>query len=111
MQVKIRDSRHKYYKEKYEVLKVDLRNDEIVISRSNGKKTYLEGIEKQTNRLKRVVPAKIGSKLAIINLFKGQIKRGILTQKLQKQDKIARVKIEGDGKSTDMKVENLVKMV
>ena len=82
MLVQIRDSRHKYYKERCEVLKVDLRNDKIVLGRSNGKKTYLEGIERQTKRLKRVVPAKIGAKLAIVNLIKGQVKRGILTQKL-----------------------------
>jgi hypothetical protein len=44
MLVKIRDSRSKYYQQKCEVLKLDFRNDEIVLGREGGSKTYLRGI-------------------------------------------------------------------
>jgi hypothetical protein len=57
------------------------------------------------------VPSKVGSKVAIVKLYKNQFKRGVLTHKIQKQDKSARIKIEGESKITDVEVKNLIKMV
>ena len=46
MIVKIRDNRHKYYKQKFEIYRVDRKNDEIVLLSKQGKKVYLRNIDK-----------------------------------------------------------------
>jgi len=66
MIVKIRDRRHKYYQEKFEIYRIDRKNDEIVLMTKNGKRVYLKDIEKSQKYLKRVIPSKMGSKLMVI---------------------------------------------
>ena len=46
MIVKIRDNRHKYYKQKFEIHRIDRKNDEIVLLSKQGKKVYLRNIDK-----------------------------------------------------------------
>ena len=66
MIVKIRDNRHKYYKQKFEIHRIDRKNDEIVLLSKQGKKVYLRNIDKSQKYLKRVIPSKMGSKLMVI---------------------------------------------
>ena len=66
MIVKIRDSRHKYYKQKFEIYRIDRKNDEIVLFSKEGKKVYLKNIDRSQKYLKRVIPSKMGSKIMVI---------------------------------------------
>ena len=66
MIVKMRDKRHKYYGEKFEIYRLDRKNDEIVLISKNSKRVYLKNIEKSQKYLKRVIPSKMGSKLMVI---------------------------------------------
>ena len=66
MIVKIKDNRHKNYKSKFEIYRIDRKNDEIVLLSKLGKKVYLKNIDKSQKYLKRVVPSKMGSKLMVI---------------------------------------------
>ena len=69
MVVKIRDRKHRYYKEKCVIRRIDYRRDEICLETlsHNQRKIYLKGIKKSERKLKRVVPCTIGSRVAIIS--------------------------------------------
>ena len=110
MFVQLRDRNHRYYNEKCVIRRINNGRDEICLETlgRNQRRLYLPDIKKSEQRLKRVVPCTIGSRVAIIDKTGNAPPR---FGRLKKYNENGNLEIIVKGKSVSATVQNVCKVV